>query len=130
MAIITSMVDVLTVAIIGLAAFGLYGTLSFHFARRRRDIGVRLALGAAPKDIVRLMLKQAAVWVTMGLAVGTLGSWLMSMVLRGVLQDANTFNVAGVVMGAAVIFCVALFTAWLPARRAMRIDPVEALRAE
>ena len=130
LAVVTSVVDVLTVAIIALAAFGLYGTLSFHFARRRRDIGVRLALGAAPKDIVRLVLKQAAVWVTMGLAVGMGGAWLMSSVLRHVLQDASPFNVAGVALGAAIIFGVALLAAWLPARRALRIDPVEALRAE
>jgi len=130
LAVVTSVVDALTVAIVGLAALGLYGTLSFHFARRRRDIGVRLALGAAPEDIVRLVLKQAVVWVALGLAIGTAGAWLMSSVLRHVLQDASPFNLAGVVFGAVVIFCVALLAAWLPARRALRIDPVEALRSE
>jgi putative ABC transport system permease protein len=130
MAVVASIVDVLTVAIIGLAAFGLYGTLSFHFARRRRDIGIRLALGAAPKDIVQLVLKQAVVWVTAGLVFGTCGALLVSSVLRHVLQDANTFNVIGVALGAVVIFGVSLLAAWLPARRALRIDPVEALRSE
>jgi len=77
-----------------------------------------------------LVLKQAVVWVTVGLAVGTAGALLLSSVLRHLLQDESTFNAGGVALGAAVIFCVALLAAWLPARRAMRIDPVEALRAE
>ncbi len=130
MAVVTSVVNVLTVAIIALAALGLYGTLSFHFARRRRDIGVRLALGAAPKDIVRVVLKQAAVWVAVGLAIGMTGAWLLSLILRRVLQDATTFNLTGVVLGAFVIVCVALLAAWLPARRATKIDPISALRVE
>jgi predicted permease len=128
--VVTSVVDVLTVAIVGLAALGLYGTLSFHFARRRRDIGVRLALGAAPRDIVRLVFKQAAVWVAAGLGVGMAGAWLVSSVLRRVLEDASPFNVAEVALGAVVVFGVALLAAWLPARRATKVNPVEALRAE
>jgi ABC-type antimicrobial peptide transport system permease subunit len=122
--------DVLTVAIMGLAALGLYGTLSFHFARRRRDIGVRLALGAAPRDIARLVFKQAVVWVAVGLVVGSAGAWMFSHVLRRVLQDASPFDIPGVALGAAVVFGVALLAAWLPAKRAMNVNPVEALRAE
>jgi predicted permease len=128
--VITSVLDLLTVAIIGLAALGLYGTLSFHFARRRRDIGVRLALGAAPRDIARLVFKQAVWWVAVGLVVGAVGSWMVSSVMRRVLEDASSFDVTGVAMGAMVIFGVALVAAWLPARRAMNVNPVEALRAE
>jgi ABC-type antimicrobial peptide transport system permease subunit len=122
--------NVLTVAIIGLAALGLYGTLSFHFARQRRDIGVRLALGAAPRDIARLVFKQAVAWVAVGLVVGAGGAWLFSNVLRRVLQDASPFDIPGVALGASVVFGVALLAAWLPARRAMNVNPVEALRAE
>ncbi len=130
LAVITSVVDVLTVAIIALAALGLYGTLSFHFARRWRDIGIRLALGAAPHDIARLVFKQAVVWVTVGLGVGMAGAWLCSLVLRRMLEDASPFNVAGVALGAGIIFCVALLAAWLPARRATKVDPMVALRVE
>jgi predicted permease len=128
--VVTSVVDVLTVAIVGLAALGLYGTLSFHFARRRRDIGIRLALGAAPGDIVRLVFKQAAMWVIVGLGVGAAGAWMLSTALRRALEDASPFNVPGVVLGGGVIFIVALLAAWLPARRAAKVDPVIALRAE
>jgi predicted permease len=128
--VVTSVVDVLTVAIVGLAALGLYGTLSFHFARRRRDIGIRLALGASSRDILRLVFKQAAMWVIVGLGVGTAGAWLLSSVLRRVLEDASPFAFAEVALGAGVIFGVALLAAWLPARRAAKVDPVVALRAE
>ena len=128
--VVTSVVDVLTVAIVGLAALGLYGTLSFHFARRRRDIGIRLALGASSRDILRLVFKQAAIWVIVGLGVGTAGAWLLSSVLRRVLEDASPFAFAEVALGAGVIFGVALLAAWLPARRAAKVDPVVALRAE
>ena len=130
LAVVTSVVDVLTVAIVGLAALGLYGTLSFHFARRRRDIGIRLALGAAPRDIARLVFRQAVGWVTVGLGVGIAGAWLMSSVVRRALADASPFNVAEVALGAGIIFCVALLAAWLPARRATKVDPITALRAE
>ena len=130
LAVLTTVLDVLTVAIIGLAALGLYGTLSFHFARRRRDIGVRLALGAAPRDIARLVFKQAVWWVATGLVVGAVGAWVFSNVLRRVLQDAGPFDIPGVAVGAGVVFGVALLAAWLPARRAMNVNPVDALRAE
>jgi len=130
LAVMTSVLDVLTVAIIGLAALGLYGTLSFHFARRRRDIGVRLALGASPRDIARLVFKQAVWWVAVGLVVGAAGAWMISSVMRRVLEDASPFDIAGVALGAGVVFGAALLAAWLPARRAMNVNPVEALRAE
>ena len=130
LAVVTTVVDGLTVAIIGLAALGMYGTLSFHFTRRRREIGVRVALGASPRDIVRLVLKQAVVWVTMGLGVGMGGAWLLSSFLRRMMEQARAFDFAGVAVGAVVIFFVALLAAWLPAKRAMQVNPVEALRAE
>jgi predicted permease len=130
LAVVTMVVDGLTVAIIGLAALGMYGTLSFHFARRRREIGVRVALGASPRDIVHLVFKQAVWWVTMGLGVGMGGAWALSAFLRRLMEQASAFDFAGVAVGAVVIFFVALLAAWLPARRAMNVDPVDALRAE
>ena len=130
LAVITSVLDVLTVAIIGLAGLGLSGTLSFHFARRRRDIGVRLALGAAPRDIAWLVFRQAAVWVTVGLGIGAAGAWMTSSAMSRMLEDTRSGDLVGVAVGAAVVFGVALLAAWLPARRAMNVNPVDALRAE
>jgi len=90
---------------------------------------VRLALGASPKDIVRLVFKQAAVWVAVGLVVGTLAVFCL-LGDAPVLEDASPFAIGEVALGAAVIFCAALLAAWLPAKRAMQVNPVEALRAE
>jgi predicted permease len=130
LAVLTSVLDTLTIAIIGLAALGLYGTLSFHFARRRRDIGVRVALGASSRDIARLVFTQAVRWVAMGLVVGTAGAFVMSSAMHRVLEDASPFDISGVALGAGVIFVAALLAAWLPAKKAMNVNPVEALRAE
>jgi ABC-type antimicrobial peptide transport system permease subunit len=91
---------------------------------------VRVALGASPRDIVHLVFKQAVWWVTMGLGVGMGGAWALSAFLRRLMEQASAFDFAGVAVGAVVIFFVALLAAWLPARRAMNVNPVEALRAE
>ena len=130
LAVITSVLDVLTVAIIGLAALGLYGSLSFHFARRRREIGVRVALGASPRDIMRLVFKQALRWVAAGLVFGAGGAWMMSNAMRRALDDASSLDGPGIALSAAVVIVAALLAAWLPARRATRVDPIQALRTE
>lgn len=130
LAIVTMVVDVFSVAIVVLAGVGIYGTLSFHFARRRREIGVRVALGAAPGDIVHLVIRQAMAWVLVGFGVGALGAWFMGSTLRRILGETGPFDVSGVALGALVVLLSALCAAWLPARRAMRIAPMAALRAE
>ncbi len=127
---LTGMVDGLTVVVLGLAAMGLYGTLSFHFAQRRREIGVRLALGAHGRDIVRLVLKQAFLWVTVGGAAGVTISALIALGLRAALQDASPFNVGFLVASLAVVAATALAAAYGPARRAAKVDPMVTLRCE
>lgn len=128
--VITSVVDGLTVAILGLAALGLYGTLSFTFARRRRDIGVRLALGASPQDIVQLVLRQALIWVAVGAAIGSAGSWLIGWATRAMLADATPVDLLQLGLSIAIVLVSAAVAAFLPARRATRVNPVEALRSE
>jgi hypothetical protein len=129
-ATVTAVVDGLTVAILGLAAMGLYGTLSFHFAQRRREIGVRMALGAQGWDVTWLVLKQALVWVAVGGAIGVTFSALISMGIRAALQDASMVSVALLAGSLAVVGATALVAAYWPARRAARVDPMVALRCE
>jgi putative ABC transport system permease protein len=127
---ITSLVDIMTTAILGLAALGLYGTLSFHFTRRRREIGVRVALGASSQDIVVLVFRQALVWVTAGAALGVVGAWLLGRAVSHMLEGANPSSITSLSLSVLLVFLAAILGAWLPARRATRINPIEALRAE
>ena len=113
-----------------LAAIGLYGLIALHVANRRREFGVRLALGASPKRIVAEVLRRGAWLSGTGLAIGTAlslgGAVLVSGLLYGVNRsDALSFLGAAVVLGA-----IALLASFLPARRASRIDPMVALRHE
>ena len=113
-----------------LAAVGLYGLLSLLVASRTREIGVRMAIGARSADIAGMVIWQAARWTGAGVLLGLLGTWGAALWLESLLygvqaRDAQTLGVVAV-----LLVCVALLSAWLPARRAARVDPSVALRAE
>ncbi len=113
-----------------LTVVGIYGTLSFQTQQRTREIGVRLALGAAARDIVGLVLRQTTPWLVGGVLVGTLLSIGIAVTLRAFLADLTIVNPAYYFVGVAAIGLVLVVACWLPARRATRINPVDALRAE
>jgi putative ABC transport system permease protein len=127
---ITSLVDLMTIAILGLAALGLYGTLSFHFTRRQREIGVRVALGASSRDIVALVFRQAFMWVTAGATLGVVGAWLLGRAISNISEGANPSSITSLSLSVLLVFLTALLGAWLPARRATRVNPNKALHAE
>jgi predicted permease len=113
-----------------LGVVGLYGVVAYSVGRRTREIGVRMALGAQRGSVARLILREAARLVTLGLAAGAVaavgGAMLIRSLLFGVTAwDAPTLVIVGVVLGAS-----ALMASYLPARRAASLNPVEALRAE
>ena len=113
-----------------LAGVGLFGVMSFLVAQRRREIGVRMALGATPADVVRLTLAFAARWTGMGMAAGAAGAiaitrWLRTLTFGIEAVDAGTLTAA-----LAVLTMVGLMAAALPARRAARVDPMTTLREE
>ena len=113
-----------------LAAFGVYGLLSYTVSQRRREIGVRMALGARRADILALVVRQGGALVAAGAAVGLLAAAASARVLERFLfgvaaSDGLTFAAAPLVLVAA-----GLVACWLPARRATRIDPMQALRVE
>jgi putative ABC transport system permease protein len=129
-ATVTAIVDGLTIAVLGLAGLGLYGSLSFHFAQRRREIGVRLALGAHGRDIALLVLRQALAWLAVGGAIGVTLAALIATGLRAAIQDASAVDVVQLATSLAVVATAALAAAYLPARRAAKVDPMVALRCE
>jgi putative ABC transport system permease protein len=122
------LVTLFAVLALVLAAVGLYGVTAYAVAQRTRELGIRVALGATSRDVVRLVLDMGGRLVLVGLAIGTLAalmlSRLMSTLLFGVsARDPMTF--AGV---ALLLAAVSMVACYIPARRATRVDPVIALR--
>jgi len=111
-----------------LAAVGLYGVLSFLVAQQTRQIGVRMALGARPRDIALQVQKHAGVWTVAGMAAGLGGSLVLTTVVRGLLFEISPADPLSFAVAVAVLVAVAALAAWLPSYRAARVDPVIALR--
>jgi macrolide transport system ATP-binding/permease protein len=113
-----------------LALVGLYGLVAYAVSRRTREIGIRMAVGAQPRSILRLMLNRSVVMTIAGLAVGTVGSIAAAGALAGILSGIGRFNVVGHGLVTLAVLVVAVAAALIPARRAARIDPLRALRIE
>ncbi len=113
-----------------LACTGVWAVVAFSVARRTREIGLRVALGADPRAVVRLVVRAGVTLATIGLIVGGLGAWAISRLLRGVLFGVGSNDPVAFMAAGAVLFGVACLAAWLPARRASLVEPMEALRAE
>jgi putative ABC transport system permease protein len=113
-----------------LAAIGIYGVVSYSTSQRAREIGVRMALGATPRDLVRWILGQALLLTTAGMAIGLLGYFALSRVLASLLYGAGTNDGWSLLLAVLVLGAIALLASYIPARRAVRGEPVAALRAE
>lgn len=113
-----------------MAAVGLYGVVSFLVAQRRREMGIRLALGATSGRIARLVLSEAGRWVAVGAAIGLGGSAAAARLMSSMLSGVSGNDRLGVGAPVALLLVVALAAAWIPARRAATVDPAEALRHE
>lgn len=111
-----------------LGALGLYGQLSLSVGRRRRDIGIRLALGATSRHVLSGEILRGLRLVTGGLALGFLGTWAQGRLLEAYVHGVDAREPALLLGAAALLLCVAVAAAWLPARRAARQDPMEPLR--
>jgi ABC-type antimicrobial peptide transport system permease subunit len=119
-------------AILGalLAGIGLYGLLAYTVARRTNEIGVRMALGASPSGVARMILRDACITVAAGLTFGVPLAILARRFAAAMVQDLSTPSLGAFAAAAAAIAAVALIAAYVPARRAARVDPIESLRQE
>ena len=113
-----------------LASLGIYGVISYSVSRRKQEIGIRMALGASAARVQADVLMQTVKLALVGMILGAVGSWLAARALQGLLfgvrfSDPVTF---GAVL--ALLAAVAVLAGYLPARRASRVDPLDALRAE
>jgi len=113
-----------------MAAVGIYGVLAYSVAERTREIGIRIALGAAPRAIMGEVLRGAAMLAVLGVALGTAGAFAATRALSGLLFEVKPGDPAVFAAVAALLGGVAVVAGWAPARRATRVDPVVALRYE
>jgi len=111
-----------------MAVIGVYGVLSFAVAQRTQEIGIRVALGAGPRSVQGLVLKEGVVLVAIGTALGLAVSLLASRYLRTLLYDISATDLRTYVAVVFAIGIAAIIAAWLPARRAASVDPTLALR--
>jgi ABC-type antimicrobial peptide transport system permease subunit len=115
---------------LSLAAIGLYGVMSFLVEQRTAEIGVRMALGATPAAISRLVLGEAARWILIGAAAGVAVSLWTARFIERMLFQAAPHDPATLAAASAVLLGVALLAAWIPSRRAASLDPMQALRGD
>ncbi|MGH9311840.1 MAG: FtsX-like permease family protein [Vicinamibacterales bacterium] len=113
-----------------LAAVGIFGVMSYSVAQRTRELGIRIALGAGQGAVHRLVVGQAMTLAVAGLGLGLVAALLLSSALEKMLFNLTPTDPPTFAAVAGVLFVVALVASWLPARRASRVDPVVALRAE
>ena len=127
---LASLVTVFAAFGLVLAAVGLYGVLSLLVAQQTREIGVRMALGARPRDIAWRIQGYAGIWTGIGVAAGLILSPALTRSVRGLLFDVSPADPSSLTSAAGVLVILAALAAWVPARRAARADPVVALREE
>ena len=115
---------------LGLASVGIYGVVAYSVARRTREIGIRMALGAAASDAVLLVMRQGLAPVALGTAIGVAGAVGVAQLIRSVLYGGKALDPVTFVAVPLALVGVAMLATWIPARRAAAVDPVLALRQE
>ena len=113
-----------------LAAIGIYGVMSFAVAQRTHEIGLRIALGAGPNQVLRLVLGEGMLLAFVGLLVGLGGTYFVGRVMKTLLYQVNAMDPAAISAVATVLLLSAFFACYIPARRATQVDPMVALREE
>jgi predicted permease len=113
-----------------LAALGLYGVLSYGVTQRTREFGIRIAVGAEAIRIVNLVMREAAGMLAAGLTFGLIATWVAGRIVGTLLYGVEPTDPISMLMAVLVLGAVSVFAAWVPARRASRVDPIRALRYE
>jgi ABC-type antimicrobial peptide transport system permease subunit len=119
-------------ALIGLllTAFGIYGVVSLLVNQRTQEIGIRMALGATPSQVVGIVVWQASLWIGVGAAAGIMGSLVVARWIGSMLFGVRPNDPVTLAAAAGALVLVAVIAAWIPARRTAKVDPMVALRYE
>ena len=121
---------ILTCLALSLCCIGLYGLMAYNVSRRTGEMGIRMAFGARPRDVARPILCEALVLAVIGAAIGMPLALALAQLMRGAFFGIKPYDPLTVAGSIALLLTVAVLAAWIPARRAARIDPMEALRYE
>lgn len=113
-----------------LAALGLYGILAYSVAQQRREIGIRMALGADQGAVLSYILRNALSVLIVGLVVGLAGAFMLTRVLQSLLFETSPLDPAALIVACLLMTLIGMLAAWIPARRAVQVDPIEVLREE
>ncbi|WP_263360008.1 ABC transporter permease [Acidicapsa ligni] len=115
---------------LALASVGIYGVMAYSVANRTNEIGIRLALGAQPRQVLTMILREAT-WISLaGVAVGLIAALALAQAVKSMLYGLQPADPVSLISGAALLILVGLAASWLPARRAASVQPIEALRHE
>jgi putative ABC transport system permease protein len=126
----TWLIGIFAAFALALAALGIYGVISYSLAHRIHEMGIRMALGAHPGDLLRTTVGSAAVMVLLGLGLGLAGSLALARVLQTLLFEVQPTDPLTYIAVSALLLAVGLVAAYLPARRGVRVDPAAALRLD
>jgi putative ABC transport system permease protein len=117
-----------SVTALALAVVGIYGVLAYSVAQRQHELGIRLALGAGTSDIMRLVVRQGLVLAASGIIAGLVAALLMTKLMSSLLYKVGTHDVMTFVLAPLLFLGIAFLTSYVPARRATKVDPIEAMR--
>ncbi|HEX2385085.1 MAG TPA: FtsX-like permease family protein [Candidatus Binatia bacterium] len=125
-----AMFSIFGVLALGLAVVGLYGVKAYSVARRSREIGIRMALGAQRGMVLRMIMREGSIMLVSGVAIGLLLAMATAKILSGILYEVGALDPIAFTVAPLLLAAAALIATWLPARRATHVNPIQALRTE
>ena len=125
-----AMFSIFGVLALGLSVIGLYGVKAYSVARRTREIGIRMALGAQRGAVLGMIMREGSIMLLCGVILGLLLAMATGKILSGILYHVGALDPIAFTAAPVVLAVAALIATWLPARRATRVNPIKALRTE